>query len=97
MAISTQLVASLAAGGTSITAVTTPSLSSGLTYKETYTWGESGKTYLVMESRGLGISVSSSGGVGINGNNGNPMHVVSGPIIFSDSSRTFLCIEVATN
>ena len=98
MAISTQLVASLAAGGgASITAVTVPSLSSGLTYRDTYTWGESGKTYIVMESRGFGISASSSGGVSMNSNSGNPMQVVSGPITFSDSNRTFLCIEVATN
>ena len=92
MAINTQLVASLAAGGTSIRAVTVPKLGS----RETYTWGESGKTYLVMESRSFNISVSYSGEVSIN-NNGNPMHVISGPVTFIDSSKTFLCIEVATN
>ncbi|MHC2848858.1 hypothetical protein ACUXOC_000280 [Corynebacterium mucifaciens] len=91
MAISTQLVASLAAGGgASITAVTTPSLG----YRQTYTWGESGKTYLVMAPDGSNIA--SSGDIRTT-TGGVPMHVVSGPIIFSDSSRTFLCIEVATN
>lgn len=89
MAISTQLVASLAAGGTSITAVTVPSLG----FRETYTWGESGKTYLVMSAKGLNIY--SSSGVNVN-NNGDPMSVLPGPVTFSGSG-TFLCIEVATN
>lgn len=91
MAISTQLVASLAAGaGASITAVTTPRLGS----RETYTWGESGKTYLVMSS--TGNTISSSGDVGVS-SNGVPMRVVPGPIAFSSAYTAFLCIEVATN
>lgn len=91
MAISTQLVASLAAGaGASITAVTVP----GLGYKQTYTWGESGKTYLVMSAEGN--TISPSGDVGLN-SNGIPMRVVPGPIAFSSAYKTFLCIEAATN
>lgn len=90
MAISTQLVASLAAGGTSITAVTTPSLG----YRQTYKWGESGKTYLVMSTNGSNVTDSgnvytTSGGV--------PSRVTPGPITFSGSNEAFLCIEVATN
>lgn len=90
MAISTQLVASLAAGGTSITAVTVPSLGS----RQTYTWGDSGKTYLVMTPDGSsftffnGISTSTSG---------PSSRVMPGPLTFSGSNQTFLCIEVATN
>lgn len=93
MAISTQLVASLAAGGgASITAVTTPSLG----YRQTYTWGESGKIYLVMSANGSDIS--SSGNVyTTSGTNSVSSRVVPGPITFSTGDETFLCIEVATN
>lgn len=92
MAISTQLIASLAAGGTSITAVTTPSLG----YRQTYTWGESGKTYLVMSSTGK--TISDSGSIGISTSSISvPMRVVPGPVTFSTGSEPFLCIEVATN
>lgn len=91
MAISTQLVASLAAGGGNITAVKVPSL--GL-WGGTYTWGESGKTYLVMDSNGFPITTS--GNVDRN-NNGVSSRVIRGPITFSGSDKTFLCIEVATN
>lgn len=90
MAISTQLVASLAAGGASITAVTVPFLG----FRQTYKWGEYGKMYLVMNFTGGNISTSGSVGVSTNG---NPMGVVSGPVTFSTGDTTYLCIEVATN
>ena len=95
MAISTQLVASLAAGGTSITAVTVPRMSS----RETYTWGESGKPYLIIPTDGK--TISSSGNVSTDASSsGVPLRVVPGPIAFSGNSifpPVFLCIEVATN
>ena len=93
MAISTQLVASLAAGGgTSVTAVTVPSLG----YRQTYTWGESGKTYLVMSPDGS--TITSSGSVAKDTSNfGTASRAVPGPITFSEANKTFLCIEVATN
>ena len=91
MAISTQLIASLAAGGgTSITAVTTPSLG----FSGTYTWGESGKKYLVMSDRA--INIAKSGNVGV-GDSGDQWRVIPGPITFYTGNTTFLCIEVATN
>lgn len=91
MAISTQLVASLAAGGGgNITAVTVPSLG----WRGTYTWGESGKTYLVMSADNSGVSPSGSITAATNG---VPMRVVPGPVTFSYGNETFLCIEVATN
>lgn len=88
MAITTQLIGALAAGG-SITAVTVPR-----DYNKTFTWGEAGKTYIVTTVDGIlltpystGITASASGSSTL---------VLPGPLSFRNTGGTYLCIEVAT-